>query len=68
MIVVAKKIAKFFTYCRVDFYVKKNGDFNIGEITHHHGNGCEPFYSEENKIVYDTRKEIELSKFFINNK
>jgi len=67
MIAVAKKIAKFFIYCRVDFYVKKDGNFYIGEITHHHGNGCEPFYDEKNNIVNDTKKEIKISKFFIDN-
>jgi hypothetical protein len=62
---IASKIGKNFNYCRVDFYIKKNNSFYIGEITHHHGNGGEPFYDEENIIVKDLDKEIELSNFFL---
>jgi len=49
----------------VDFYIKKNNSFYIGEITHHHGNGGERFLDEENIIVKDLDKEIELSNFFL---
>lgn len=67
MIMVASKIGKFFIYCRVDFYVKRDGNFFIGEITHHHGNGGELFYDAKKNLVCDPKKEIEFSKFFINN-
>ncbi len=62
---VASKIGKYFNYCRVDLYIKKNNSFYIGEITHHHGNGGEPFYDKKNIVVKDIDKEIELSNFFL---
>ncbi len=64
---IACKIGKKFNYCRVDMFLRKNGTFCIGEITHHHGNGEEPFYDENNLIVKNINKEISLSKFFLNN-
>lgn len=43
---IGEKIAKFFKYVRVDFY-DVDGKLYIGEITLHHGGGCNPFYPNE---------------------
>lgn len=62
---VAESIAKNFYYCRVDMYIKKDNSFYIGEITHHHGNGTEPFFDEKKRFVKSTKKEIQYSKYFL---
>lgn len=54
---IGSKIAKFFKYVRVDFY-DVDGKLYIGEITLHHGGGCDKFRPEEYDIYYGDKLKL----------
>ena len=47
---IGSKIAEFFKYVRVDFY-DVDGKLYIGEITLHHGGGCDKFRPAEYDMI-----------------
>ena len=51
MIAFGTKIAKRFKYVRVDFY-DVDGKLYFGEITLHHGSGCDAFFPEKYDTIY----------------
>lgn len=48
---IGEKIACFFKYVRVDFY-DVDGQLFVGEITLHHGGGCDRFRPEEYDKIF----------------
>lgn len=54
---IGSKIAKFFKYVRVDFY-DVDGKLYIGEITLHHGGGCDKFRPQEYDQIYGAKLKL----------
>lgn len=54
---IGSKIAKFFKYVRVDFY-DVDGKLYIGEITLHHGGGCDKFRPAEYDTIYGDKLSL----------
>lgn len=54
---IGEKIAKFFKYVRVDFY-DVDGKLYIGEITLHHGGGCNPFRPQEYDALFGAKLDL----------
>jgi hypothetical protein len=57
MIGMAEKIAKDFPMVRVDFY-ETDQNVYIGEITLHHGSGCDSFYPDCFDLTYGQKLEL----------
>lgn len=51
---LSSRIAEDFPMVRVDFY-ESNNKVYVGEITLHHGSGCDRFYPEEFDIIYGNK-------------
>lgn len=54
---IGSKIAEFFKYVRVDFY-DVDGKLYIGEITLHHGGGCDKFRPAEYDMIYGDKLSL----------
>lgn len=54
---IGEKIARYFKYVRVDFY-DVDGVLYIGEITLHHGGGCDCFRPEEYDKLYGEKLDL----------
>jgi len=54
---IGAKIAKFFKYVRVDYY-DVDGKLYIGEITLHHGGGCNPFRPQEYDTIFGEKLDL----------
>lgn len=54
---IGEKIAKFFKYVRVDFY-DVDGKLYLGEITLHHGGGCDKFRPQEYDTIYGAKLDL----------
>ena len=54
---VGEKIAKFFKYVRVDFY-DVDGKLYVGEITLHHGGGCDRLRPQEYDAIYGKKLDL----------
>lgn len=54
---IGAKIAKFFKYVRVDFY-DVDGKLYVGEITLHHGGGCDRFRPQEYDKIYGEKLNL----------
>ncbi len=54
---IGEKIAKSFKYVRVDFY-DVDGKLYIGEITLHHGGGCNPFLPNEYDKIFGDKLNL----------
>ena len=56
---IGEKIAKYFKYVRVDFY-DVDGKLYIGEITLHHGGGCDRFRPDEYDKIYGEKLDLKV--------
>lgn len=56
---IGEKIAKYFKYVRVDFY-DVDGKLYIGEITLHHGGGCDRFRPDEYDKIYGENLDLKV--------
>lgn len=54
---IGAKIAKFFKYVRVDLY-DVDGKLYVGEITLHHGGGCDRFRPQEYDKIYGEKLNL----------
>tara|TARA_Y100000741_G_scaffold246937_1_gene189604 strand:- start:715 stop:1662 length:948 start_codon:yes stop_codon:yes gene_type:complete len=50
IIQVSRKVSKEYLYIRIDFYVCRNEDLKIGELTLHHGSGFDAFKPDDYDI------------------
>jgi len=64
MIQFAERIAKLYTYVRIDFY-DVQGELYFGEVTHHHGSGHDQF--RPRKWDYYFGKQLDLNKKTLDN-
>lgn len=56
---IGERIAKFFKYIRVDFY-DVDGKLYVGEITLHHGGGCDRFRPEKYDFFYGEKLNLKV--------